>query len=327
MKITVLGAGSWGTALALLLSKQNEVTIYTNSTEQADTINNDGENKEFLPGVMLPKGMKVITDPQKAVDAELVVIAVPSHVVKIVLEDIAKFAKSGTIFVNVSKGLEESSLRRISEVMEELLPSTCEIAVLSGPSHAEEVSRDIPTAVVAASKNEETAKKVQDIFMQPSFRVYTSTDLVGVELGGAVKNVIALAAGIVDGLGYGDNTKAALMTRGMSEMARLGIKMGGSRDTFAGLAGMGDLIVTCTSMHSRNRRAGILLGKGKSLDETLKEVHMVVEGVYSAKSVYALAQKYGVDMPISEEINKVLFEGKDPNIVISDLMGRDKKGE
>lgn len=327
MKITVLGAGSWGTAIALLLAEKNGVTIYTNLTEQADALNNDKENREFLPGVAIPESVRVITDPVKAMDAELVVIAVPSHVARIVLETVAPHAKDGTVFVNVAKGLDEKTQKRISEVMEELLPKTCEIAVLSGPSHAEEVSRQIPTAVVAASKSESTAKKVQDTFMTPTFRVYTSSDLVGVELGGAVKNVIALAAGITDGLGFGDNTKAALMTRGMSEIVRLGMAMGGSAETFSGLTGIGDLIVTCTSMHSRNRRAGILLGEGNSLPDTLKKVHMVVEGVNSAKTVLALAKRFNVEMPITEEINKVLFEGKDARKATIELMTRDKKGE
>lgn len=327
MKITVAGAGSWGTALALLLGKNHDVTLYSNIQEQAATINREHENKEFLPGIAIPEKTQVITDLAQAADAEMIVFAVPSNVIKNVFENFADHIKQPTICVNVAKGIDSTTLQRISEMMEEILPNICEIAVLSGPSHAEEVARGIPTTVVAASKSEETARKVQDAFMQDTFRVYTSDDLVGVELGGTVKNVIALAAGVCDGLGYGDNTKAALMTRGMAEMAQLGVVMNGKPETFSGLTGMGDLIVTCTSMHSRNRRAGILIGQGKSLAKALDEVHMVVEGVYAARAVAKLADKYNVTMPLTREINSVLFEGKNPRVAVMDLMTRDKKGE
>lgn len=325
--ITVLSTGSWGTALACLLSKNSHnVTLWSFLKREAEAIIRDGENKEFLPGVKIPKDINITTDISCVKGADIVVFAVPSKFVRDRARDFAPYIDKNTIVVNVAKGLEDGTLKRLSEVIKEEIPQ-CRPAVLSGPSHAEEVGREIPTAVVAAAEDVETAKLLQDAFTSPSFRVYINTDLIGVEIGGALKNLIALAAGVCDGIGFGDNTKAALMTRGLAEISRLGIKMGADPDTFSGLTGVGDLIVTCTSMHSRNRRAGILLGQGKTLKEALDEVHMVVEGVTNAKAAYALSKKYNVPMPITEEINNVLFKGEDPKAAVVTLMTRDKAHE
>ena len=328
MKIAVIGSGSWGTAIAVLLSgKGYDVYLWSWKKEESEALCRDRENREFLPGVAL--GDNIICTNDMALctkDAELIVCASPSVATRNVAKALAGCVCDGQIIVNISKGLEDSSLLRLSEVYADEIENA-HIAVMSGPSHAEEVSRNLPTTNVVAAKDPEIAKRIQDIFMNDTFRIYTSTDMIGVELGGALKNVIALCAGICDGLGFGDNTKAALMTRGIAEITRLGMAMGASRDTFAGLSGIGDLIVTCTSMHSRNRRAGILLGKGKSLKETLEEIHMVVEGVNTARAAFELAEKYGVDMPITEEANKILFEGKNPKDAVYDLMNRDRKSE
>ncbi len=326
-KITVIGSGSWGTALAYRLAKNgHSVKLWSFLEKEAEAINKFRENKEFLPGVKLPDEIEVTTDMECCLGAETVVFAVPSKVVRDRARDFSSHIAAGTVIVNVAKGLEESSLKRLSQVIEEEIPQA-KTAVLSGPSHAEEVGRELPTTVVAACRDIETAKYIQDIFTAPVFRVYVNNDVVGVEIGGALKNLIALAAGICDGIGFGDNAKAALMTRGLAEISRLGVKMGAEAETFAGLTGVGDLIVTCTSMHSRNRRAGILLGQGKKLDEVLKEVHMVVEGVNTSLAAYKLSQKYNVDMPITTEINKVLFEGEDPRDAVVRLMSRDKTHE
>ncbi|MEA4972044.1 MAG: NAD(P)H-dependent glycerol-3-phosphate dehydrogenase [Candidatus Metalachnospira sp.] len=327
-KIAVIGSGSWGTALAVMLDKYgHDVTIWSWKEEEATRIREDGEHKEFLPGVPIRKEIKIVTSEKEAVkDAEIVIAAVPSKFVRTNIMKFVPFLNEKQIIVNVAKGLEDNSLNTLAEVIEDCVPQ-CEVAVLSGPSHAEEVGRGVPTAAVIACKNEKTAKMIQHEFSNPVFRLYTNTDVVGVEIGAAMKNIIALAAGMSDGLGYGDNTKAALMTRGMAEITRLGVAMGGERKTFYGLSGMGDLIVTCTSMHSRNRRAGILLGQGKSLSETLEEVHMVVEGVNTAKAANELAKKYNVSMPITEAINGVLFDGTDVRTVVYDLMMRNKKSE
>lgn len=327
-KISVIGSGSWGTALAVMLDKYgHDVTIWSWKEEEAARIREDGEHKEFLPGVPIRKEIKIVTSEEEAVkDAEIVIAAVPSKFVRTNIMKFAPFLNEKQIVVNVAKGLEDNSLKTLAEVIEDCVPQ-CEVAVLSGPSHAEEVGRGVPTAAVIACKNEVTAKMIQHEFSNPVFRLYTNTDVIGVEIGAAMKNIIALAAGMSDGLGYGDNTKAALMTRGMAEITRLGVAMGGERKTFYGLSGMGDLIVTCTSMHSRNRRAGILLGQGKSLSETLEEVHMVVEGVNTAKAANELAKKYNVSMPITEAINGVLFDGTDVRTVVYDLMMRNKKSE
>ncbi len=328
MKIAVIGSGGWGTAVAILLAKKGyDVYLWSWIQEETDRLNRDRENKEFLPGVKLPDNVICTHDMERCTDgADLVVTAAPSPATRTTAKQLSEFIKPMQKMVNISKGLEESTLMRLSEVYKEEIPQA-DIAVMSGPSHAEEVSRGLPTTNVAAAENEETAAFVQDVFMNDNFRVYTSTDIAGVELGGALKNVIALCAGISDGLGYGDNTKAALMTRGLAEIARLGIAMGAKEETFMGLSGVGDLIVTCTSMHSRNRRAGILLGKGKSLSETLEEVHMVVEGVNTAAAAYKLGKKYRVSMPITEEANEVLFDGKSPREAVNALMTREKRNE
>ncbi|MDR1530680.1 MAG: NAD(P)-dependent glycerol-3-phosphate dehydrogenase [Clostridiales bacterium] len=331
-RIVVAGSGGWGTALACMLANSGrQVVLMSHFEEEARSISYHRENREFLPGALLPDNLTVIHMSEKCLaqylpEADAAVIAAPSKHVRATMERIQAYIAAKTIFVSVSKGLDSSPPLRLSEVIALYAPKN-RIAALSGPSHAEEVARNLPTACVAASEDYAAAKAVQDIFMNRFFRVYASVDLLGVELGGALKNVIALAAGISDGLGYGDNAKAALMTRGMAEITRLGVAMGGMAGTFAGLSGMGDLIVTCTSMHSRNRRAGILLGQGKSLDETLKAVHMVVEGVNTAHSAYELSKVYGVEMPITYEINQALFCGKDPAQAVVDLMTRDKTSE
>lgn len=327
-KISVIGSGSWGTALAVMLDKYgHDVTMWSWKEEEAKSIRQCKENKEFLPGVKIRESLKIVTSPKEAVSgSDIIIAAVPSKFVRTNIEKFAPFLTSNQVIVNVAKGLEDGTLYTLSEVIEECVPN-CEVCVLSGPSHAEEVGRDVPTACVIASKKQEIAEMIQTEFSNPNFRLYTNSDVIGVELGAALKNVIALAAGMSDGLGFGDNTKAALMTRGIVEISRLGVAMGGDYKTFAGLSGIGDLIVTCTSMHSRNRRAGIMLGKGKSLEETLKEVHMVVEGVNTAKAALDMAKAHNVDMPITFEINEVLFNGKNPKKAVLDLMLRDKKAE
>ena len=285
------------------------------------------EQKDKLPGVILPDDMEFTTDLEASiVGKDVLVLAVPSPYTRSTSAKMAEFIKEGQKIVNVAKGIEENSLMTLSEIIEQEIPRA-DVSVLSGPSHAEEVGRGLPTTIVVGSKKQDTAEYLQNLFMSPVFRVYTSSDVLGIELGAALKNVVALAAGIADGLGYGDNTKAALITRGIAEIARLGISMGGRIETFYGLTGIGDLIVTCASMHSRNRRAGILIGKGATMEEAMKEVKMVVEGVYSAKAGYALSQKYHVSMPIIEQVNKVLFEGKSASEAVGELMLRDKKVE
>lgn len=324
-KVTVISSGSWGTSLAILLCDNgHDVTMWTSKPEKAEAMNRNRENTEFLPGITLPDKLTVVSDERKAVTgSEFIVIATASGYIRQTLERFKSYINSSQIIINTSKGLEENTLKRLSQVIEDCCPGVC-VAVLSGPSHAEEVARKIPTTCVVSSKERQVAEKVQNLFFSSEFRVYINMDLVGVELGGALKNVIALAAGVSDGMGFGDNTKAALMTRGIAEISRLGAAMGADLSTFNGLTGIGDLIVTCTSMHSRNRRAGILLGQGKSLDEAMAEVHMVVEGVNTARAANNLANKYGVEMPITQEINKSLFEGKDPRQAVKDLMCRDK---
>lgn len=325
MRIGVVGSGSFGTAMASLLGRKGyDCLVWSYLEEEAKRIEEERENKEFLKGVKLPDSVHCTNDLKKVVEnADLVITVVPSFATRDTAKKMAPFIKDAQPMVNLSKGLENDTLLRLSQVYKEEIPQA-RWAVMSGPSHAEEVGIGLPTTNVVASKDEELVKFIQNIFMDETFRVYASTDDIGVELGGALKNVIALCAGICDGLGYGDNTKAALMTRGIVEIKRLGVSMGASEKTFSGLSGIGDLIVTCTSMHSRNRRAGILLGQGKSLDETLKEVHMVVEGVHTAKAAYNLAKKYNVDMPIVNEANKILFEGKAVKEAVRDLMNREK---
>lgn len=322
--VGVIGAGSWGIALSVLLHDNgHQVTVWSALKEEIEELKIKHEHRT-LPGVKLPEDMEFTEELEEAMkEKDLLVLAVPSIYTRKTAASMRPYCKERQLIVNVAKGIEESTLMTLSEVIEEELPMA-DVAVLSGPSHAEEVSRRLPTTCVTAAKTRESAELVQNIFMSPVFRVYTSPDILGVELGGSLKNVIALAAGIADGLGYGDNTKAALITRGINEVARLGIRMGGAFETFCGLSGIGDLIVTCASMHSRNRRAGILLGKGYTMEEAMKEVNMVVEGVYSAKAAKKLADKYQISMPIIEQVNQVLFEGKAASEAVGDLMMRDK---
>lgn len=328
MNIGIIGAGSWGTAIGVLLSKKGySVKMWDRKKETLDEINISRENIKYLPGVLIPSGLSAVASLEECVSGvDIIVIAVPSQAVRSVCEQFKDLVSDNQIFVSLAKGIEIGSLKRMSEILEEYFPNN-KITVLSGPSHAEEVSRDIPTTVTVACKDRETAEFIQDTFITPKFRVYTNPDVAGVEIGGAIKNIIALAAGISDGLGYGDNTKAALMTRGIAEIAKAGVAAGAEPLTFAGLSGIGDLIVTCTSMHSRNRRAGILIGKGKSVEEALEEIGMVVEGVNTTKSAYELSKKINIEMPITHELYKVLFEGKNAKYAVSELMLRDKKHE
>ncbi|MCL2619578.1 MAG: NAD(P)-dependent glycerol-3-phosphate dehydrogenase [Defluviitaleaceae bacterium] len=326
-KVSVLGFGSWGIALACLLHKNgHKVTMWEPNQPLAEMLHRERVNQRSLPGVVIPDEIVITADEILAADGDVMLVVLSSKDIPEKIAVIAPHLKSGQIVVNASKGLIKEPLQRITEYLEGLIPD-CKVVCLSGPSHAEEVSRNLPTTVTAASPCAEVAKEIQDIFSGENFRVYTSTDIIGVELGGVLKNVIALAAGVCDGLGYGDNTKAALMTRGIAEIARLGVAMGADVQTFAGLSGIGDLIVTCTSKHSRNWRGGNLLAQGKNVEQVLTEVNMAVEGINTAPTVLALARKYNVDMPIVEEVNKVLFEGKDPKAVVVDLMQRVKKGE
>jgi len=327
-KIGIIGGGSWGTALAIVLAKKGlEVDIWLRDKKQCNNIINSKENTKYLPGVILPNNISVSNDISKVVyKKDMLVLAVPTHATRKTLNSIKNEITKDQILVNVAKGIETDTLLRISEISAQIIPHI-EYAVLSGPSHAEEVAKDIPTTVVVASKQRKIAEYIQDIFMSPYFRVYTNPDVTGVELGGALKNIIALGAGISDGLGYGDNTKAALMNRGFIEISKMGQKMGASIMTFAGLSGVGDLIVTCTSKHSRNRRAGILIGQGKSLDDAIESVGMVVEGVKTTKAAYQLSQKLEVDMPITKEIYGVLYNGNDVKNSVINLMLRDKTHE
>lgn len=328
MKIGILGAGGWGSALAnLLAGNGHEVTVWSIDQKEVAMLKEFHEQRDRLPGVILDSSIEYTTEAKAAVlGQDMIVCAVPSPFVRSTAKSIASFVTKGQLIVNVSKGIEESTLKAIVEIIEEEIPEA-RVAVLSGPSHAEEVGRRIPTTVVAGGRDMETARFIQDAFMNDYFRVYTSTDITGIELGGSVKNVIALAAGISDGLGLGDNTKAALITRGMAEIMRLGIAMGSDVKTLAGLSGMGDLIVTCTSKHSRNRNAGYLIGQGKTYEEAMAEVKMVVEGVYSAKATLALAREHGVDMPIVEVVNDVLFHGLSAKDALTELLNRDRKSE
>ena len=327
-KAGVIGSGSWGTALARVLSKNgHEVTLWSRREEESRMLREERENKSKLPGVKLPDDILCTTDLEQTVEGkDILVLATASPSIRSMAKKMAPYVAAGQLIVDVSKGIEESTLMILTDVIAQEIPQ-CRAAVLSGPSHAEEVGRDIPTTVVAGAKDRETAEYIQNLFMNKVFRVYTSPDMLGIELGGALKNVIALAAGAADGLGCGDNTKAALITRGIAEMSRLGVAMGGHIETFNGLTGIGDLIVTCASMHSRNRRAGILIGQGKTMQEAMDEVKMVVEGVNSAKAAKTLAEKYEIDMPIVQEVNKVLFEDKPAREALADLMLRDKKIE
>ncbi len=327
MNITVLGSGGWGTALALLLLENgHEVTLWSYRQEESDNLRERRENP-VLPGVVLPEGLNLTADMACVKNSEVVVLATPSFAVRATAAQARPFLAPGAVLVSVSKGVEKDTSLTLTDVIAQEVGEGHPVVALSGPSHAEEVSRGVPTAVVAASRDQVAAELVQDIFMNPRFRVYATDDVVGVELGAALKNVIALCAGVSDGLGLGDNTKAMLMTRGLTEIARLGEAMGGRKETFAGLAGIGDLIVTCTSMHSRNRRCGIAIGKGTPPQQAVKEVGMVVEGYYAAANAKALADKLGVEMPITAAAYQVLYEGKDPKTVVVELMTRDKKHE
>ena len=327
-KVAFIGGGSFGSALAVLLAeKNNGVTIYDKDAAVVEDINKNKKNQKYLKDLVFPNNVVATLDIKEAINnIDYLVLAVPSHVIRIVCKQLKEVGLDENVtIISIAKGIEEGSDKRLSVVIEEELNNP--VVVLSGPSHAEEVAIQIPTTVVATSKQMKKAEAVQDLFMTENFRVYTNDDLIGVEIGGAVKNIIALAAGVVDGLGYGDNTKAALMTRGMKEITRVGISLGGRMDTFYGLTGMGDLIVTCTSMHSRNRRAGILIGQGKSLEEAQKEVGMVVEGVKACKAFYELIKKTGISMPITEVLYKALFEAKNPREAVAELMVRDKTAE
>lgn len=327
-KIGVIGAGSWGTALALLLyNNGNQVVLWSIIQEEVDMLKEKREHASKLPGVRLPDDMEITTDLEGAMnDKDLLVLAVPSPFTRSTAHMMKPFAKEGQIIVNVAKGIEEDTLMTLSDIVKEEIPQA-NVAVLSGPSHAEEVGRGLPTTCVTGAKTKKTAEYIQSLFMSPVFRVYTSPDILGIELGGALKNVIALAAGVADGLGCGDNTKAALITRGIAEIKRLGVAMGANAETLTGLSGMGDLIVTCASIHSRNRMAGYLMGQGRTMKEAMDEVKMVVEGVYSAKAALSLSKKYNIEMPIVTEVNAVLFEDKSPKEALSELMLRMKKEE
>ena len=326
--VGIMGAGSWGTALALLLHKNgHQVTVWSISEEEVKMLSEKREHVSKLPGVKIPEDMVFTTDVESALKGkDFIVLAVPSPFTRNTARSMSPYIADGQIIVDVAKGIEESTLMTLSQQIEQEIPQA-DVAVLSGPSHAEEVGRGLPTSVVVGAKKEETAKYLQEMFMNEVFRVYTSPDMLGMELGGSLKNVIALAAGIADGMGYGDNTKAALITRGIAEIARLGVKMGGAVESFTGLTGIGDLIVTCASVHSRNRKAGYLLGQGRSMQEAMDEVKMVVEGVYSAKAAVKLGKKYGVSLPIIDKVSEVLFEGKDPGEAVNELMLRDGRTE
>lgn len=327
-KISIIGAGSWGTALARLLAVNgHDVVMWSIVEDEIRMLQENHEHLTKLSGVKLPDDIVFTTDMECAVKGkDILVLAVPSPYTRSTSRTMAPYVSEGQIIVSVAKGIEESTLKVLADVIKEEIPQA-DVAVLCGPSHAEEVGRGIPTTVVAGAKTRKTAEYIQNVFMNKVFRVYTSPDMMGMELGGALKNVIALAAGIADGLDCGDNTKAALITRGIAEMSRLGVAMGGHIETFNGLTGIGDLIVTCASRHSRNRKAGYLIGQGKTMQEAMDEVKMVVEGVYSAKAAKILAEKYHIDMPIVEEVNQVLFEGKSAKEAMTDLMLRDKKIE
>lgn len=324
-KVSFLGAGSWGTALAIMLAKNgHEVILWSKIESEVTMLQEHREHVHRLPGVKLPDSIIVTGNLEEACsDMDLIVFAVASPFVRSTAKLATEYIKAGQKIVNVAKGIEESSLDTLRDILVEEIPQA-DVSVLSGPSHAEEVAVGMPTTVVVGSTSKATAISIQEIFMNDSFRVYTSPDIIGIELGGSVKNVIALAAGVCDGLGFGDNTKAALITRGIAEISRLGLAMGAKLETLGGLSGIGDLIVTCTSTHSRNHNAGFLIGKGRSVEEALEEVKQVVEGVYSAKAVYKLAQKYEVSMPIVEQICKVLFEGASVNEAIKKLLTRDR---
>ena len=326
-KVGFIGGGSFGTALGILLAnKGNEVSIYDKDQSVVDDININRKNDRYIKDLDIPSNLTAYNNLDDAIEGiDYLVLAVPSHIIRIVARSLKGKLNANVPIVSIAKGIEEGTDIRLSEVINEELPN--KVVVLSGPSHAEEVALQIPTTLVVTSKDMECAKEIQDLFMTSYFRVYTNDDIVGVEIGGAVKNIIALAAGVIDGIGYGDNTKAALITRGMKEITRVGMVLGGRIETFYGLTGMGDLIVTCTSMHSRNRRAGLLIGKGMNVDDAIKEVGMVVEGVSACKAFFELKERLGISMPITDGLYRGLFENKTPEVIVNELMSRDKKSE
>ena len=325
MKIAVVGSGAWGTALAIALCKNgHDVTLLARSAEKAELMKNTRHNPR-LAGITLPEELKISADPAYVAGCALVVMASPSNALRPMCRQVAAYLDEKTVMVSVTKGIEQTTSLRMSQVVQE--ETNRPVVALTGPSHAEELAGCMPTGCVAASQDQRHAELVQDAFMSDYFRIYTSPDIVGAELGGALKNIIALCAGVTDGMGYGDNIKAMLMTRGLTEMARLGVAMGANRDTFAGLAGVGDLIVTCTSPHSRNRRAGILIGQGKTPKEAGEQIGAVVEGYYAAQSALELAEKYGVDMPIVQAACAVLYEDVPAARVVEQLLNRSKKPE
>lgn len=326
-KVAFIGGGSFGTALAVQLGqKGNEISIFDRDINVCNDINNNKRNDKYIKDLIIPENITAYNNLDEAIDGiDYLVLAIPSHVIRDVTRSLKGKITKDVVIISIAKGIEPRSNKRLSEVIEEELPNP--VVILSGPSHAEEVAVEIPTTLVATSNDMKYAEQVQELFMTPTLRIYTNEDIVGVEIGGAVKNIIALAAGIGDGVGYGDNSKAALMTRGMKEISRVGMALGGKTETFFGLTGMGDLIVTCTSMHSRNRRAGILIGKGASLEEALDEVGMIVEGVKACKAFYELNREIGVSMPITDALYSILFEGKEPREAVQELMLREKKNE
>ena len=325
--ICIIGAGSFGIALGILLAnKENKVNIYDIDRNVVDDININRKNDKYIKGLNIPEHITAYNDLDEAlINADYILLAVPSHIIRSICRNLKDKLLKNIPIISIAKGMEIDSGLRLSQVIEEELNNP--VVILSGPSHAEEVAFRIPTTVVTVSKNMKYAEEVQDLFITQEFRVYTNDDLVGVEIGGAVKNVIALAVGICDGIGYGDNSKAALMTRGMAEIVRIGTKLGGNSETFLGLTGMGDLIVTCGSLHSRNRKAGYLIGKGSTIKEAIDEVGMVVEGIKACEAFYQLKKRMGVEMPIIDVVYKVLFEGLDPNNGVMQLLSRDKKSE
>ncbi|OXM88080.1 NAD(P)H-dependent glycerol-3-phosphate dehydrogenase [Paenibacillus rigui] len=330
-KVSVLVAGSWGTAIASVLADNDlDVTLWSRNEQQVAEINGEHRNHRFLADALLSPRIRATSSIQEALSGkDAVFVVAPSAAMRDVAVQIRPYLTENTLLVHATKGFETGSLKRMSSVLADELPDydASRIVVLSGPSHAEEVIRQCPTTVVVASASEQAADAVQDLLINNYFRVYTNPDVVGVEVGGALKNIIALGAGLTDGLGYGDNAKAALLTRGLAEISRLGTAMGGNPLTFAGLAGIGDLVVTCTSKHSRNWRAGYLLAQGHPLEEVLKQMGMVVEGVKTTQAAYTLSRQYDVTMPIADELYRVLFEGKSPEAAVEDLMGRGRTHE
>lgn len=327
MKVTVIGDGGWGTALAMVLdSNGHDVTVWGPFPDALDQIRSNGENQTYLPGVPIPSSIQWTSDHAEAVrDAGLVVLVVPSRFYKPVVESFKPFISKHTLVVSATKGLDEETHERMSEVAEKIL--NCPVAVLSGPSHAEEVARGVPCAVTVAARDHAMAEQIQQYFVNNTFRVYTLDDVIGVELGGALKNVIAVAAGISDGMGYGDNSKAALMTRGIAEITRLGVALGAKPETFIGLSGIGDLMVTCMSQHSRNRGVGERLGKGETLADIMAGMKMVAEGVWNCRAASELAAEHGIPVPITEQVNAVVHENKDPRQAVMDLMSRAPRPE